>query len=311
MRRLYTYLCLICSLLLPVNAGAEVEITPIVSDPEIYTLSMEEYKTLEIIAMDGSRIENFRYQNTLNANRDDFLGLYVKDVNGFYYVARPLGGRPIKTISWLSDKGPRMSIALNGRSFGEYCRDWRDEQKALEQSMKAARQSINEGIESIQRQLEAVEAKSMEVPISKANANSLYSKWAEKDGVSATYISRSMFKMIKKTPQIQLDRPVDLTPVIKNLDGLYILEFNRTQRNTAKGGLRKDIQDVTKGHEKLMERREGEMVTRMFIATDGKTVSSFVMTWMDIGYNFGRLVCIEGAIPQGEFEKVIAQEINQ
>ena len=177
--------------------------------------------------------------------------------------------------------------------------------------MKAAKQSIDQGIESIQRQLDAIEEKSVEVPLNNAKANSFYSKWAEKDGVSATYISRSMFKMIRKIPQIQLDRPVDLTPVIKNLDGLYMLEFNRLQRNTPNGGLRKDIQTILKGHEKLMERREGEMVTRLFIATHGKTVSSFVMTRMDINSNYGQFVCIEGAIPQEEFEKVIAQGMNQ
>ena len=310
MRHLYITFYLLLSFLLPVNAGAAVEISPEVSDPEIPVLSMQEYRTLEIIAMDGSRIENFRYQKTLNASRDDFLGLYLKDVKDFYYVARPLGGKPIRSIYWQTSKGVK-GLLLNGRSFGEYWRDWRDEQAALEKAMKAAKQSINQGIESIQRQLDEIEAKSMDLPLSKANANSLYSKWAEKDGVTATYISRSMFKMIRKIPQIQLYRPVDLTPVIKNLDGLYMLEYNTAQRNTANGGLRKDIQAVLKGHEKLMERREGEMVTRLFIATDGKTVSSFVMTRMDIGSNYGQFVCIEGAIPQEEFEKVIAQGMNQ
>ena len=310
MRHLYITFYLLLSFLLPVNAGAAVEISPEVSDPEIPVLSMQEYRTLEIIAMDGSRIENFRYQNTLNASRDEFLGLYVKGGNGGYYVARPLGGKPIRSIHWQTNNGVK-GLLLNGRSFAEYWRDWRDEQAALEKAMKAAKQSINQGIESIQRQLDAIEEKSVEVPLNKANANSFYSKWAEKEGVSATYISRSMFKMIRKIPQIQLDRPVDLTPVIKNLDGLYMLEFNRLQRNTSNGGLRKDIQTILKGHEKLMERREGEQVTRLFIATDGKTVSSFVMTRMDIGSNYGQFVCIEGAIPQSEFEKVIAEGINQ
>ena len=310
MRHLNIIFCLLLSFLLPVNAREEAEISPAVPDPDIPTLSMREYGTLEIIAMDGSRIENFRYQKTLNASRDDFLGLYLKDVKDFYYVARPLGGKPIKSIYWQTSKGVK-GLLLNGRSIGEYWRDWRDEQAGLEKAMKAAKQSINQGIESIQRQIDAIEAESMEVPLSKANANSLYSKWAEKDGVTATYISRSMFKMIRKIPQIQLYRPVDLTPVIKNLDGLYMLEFNTAQRNTTNGGLRKDIQAVLKGHEKLMERREGEMVTRLFIATDGKTVSSFVMTRMDIGSNYGQFVCIEGAIPQEGFEKVIAQGMNQ
>ena len=310
MRHLYISFCLLLSFLLPVNARAVVDVSPEVSAPEKPVLSMQEYRTLEIIAMDGSRIENFRYQKTLNASRDDFLGLYLKDVKDFYYVARPLGGKPIKSIYWQTSKGVK-GLLLNGRSIGEYWRDWRDEQAALEKAMKAAKQSINQGIESIQRQLDAIEAESMDVPLSKANANSLYSKWAEKDGVTATYISRSMFKMIRKIPQIQLYKPVDLTPVIKNLDGLYMLEFNAAQRNTANGGLRKDIQAVLKGHEKLMERREGEQVTRLFIATDGKTVSSFVMTRMDIGSNYGQFVCIEGAIPQSEFEKVIAEGMNQ
>lgn len=307
MGHLYITFYLLLSFLLPVNAGAAVEISPEVSDPEIPVLSMQEYRTLEIIAMDGSRIENFRYQNTLNASRDEFLGLYVKGGNGGYYVARPLGGKPIRSINWQTNNGVK-GLLLNGRSLAEY---WRNEQAALEQAMKSAKQSINQGIESIQRQLDAIEEKSVEVPLNKANANSFYSKWAEKEGVSATYISRSMFKMIRKIPQIQLDRPVDLTPVIKNLDGLYMLEFNRLKRNTADGGLRKDIQTVLKGHEKLMERREGEQVTRLFIATDGKTVSSFVMTRMDIGSNYGQFVCIEGAIPQNEFEKVIAEGMNQ
>lgn len=310
MRHLYISFCLLFSFLLSVNTRAEAEITPAVPDSDIPTLSMREYGTLEIIAMDGSRIENFRYQKTLNASRDEFLGLYVKGGNGGYYVARPLGGKPIRSIYWQTSKGVK-GLLLNGRSFGEYWRDWRDEQAALEKAMKAAKQSINQGIESFQRQLDAIEAESMDVPLSKANANSLYSKWAEKDGVTATYISRSMFKMIRKIPQIQLYKPVDLTPVIKNLDGLYMLEFNTAQRNTTNGGLRKDIQAVLKGHEKLMERREGEQVTRLFIATDGKTVSSFVMTRMDINSNYGQFVCIEGAIPQEEFEKVIAQGMNQ
>lgn len=87
MRHLYISFCLLFSFLLSVNTRAEAEITPAVPDSDIRTLSMREYGTLEIIAMDGSRIENFRYQNTLNAKRDDFLGLYVKDVKGGYYVA--------------------------------------------------------------------------------------------------------------------------------------------------------------------------------------------------------------------------------
>ncbi len=287
MRSLYITLCLFVSLSLPLNTGAEDDNPLTGPDLESYTLSMKEFKTLEIIDMDGMRIKNFRFQSTLNARRDEFLGLYVRESKRvYYYVARPLGGKPIKSIYWRTSKGIK-GLLLNGRSFADY---WRDEQKTLE---------------ARKRTFEAV-------PLHKADVGSFYSKWAGMEGVSATYISKSMFKMIGKVPQIKLDRPVDLTPVIQSLDGLYMLEFDNTRRETRLGCLIKDIQDIVDdGYESLMQKREGDLATLLFIRTDGKKVSSFILIRKDNDFNHCQLVCMEGAIPQDELGKVIAEGINQ
>ena len=153
---------------------------------------------------------------------------------------------------------------------------------------------------------------------------SLFTKWSVKNGVSATYISKEMFRMMEKTPQIELNRPVDLTPFIKTLDGLYMLEFakdweahiagsnathtQRYERSTQSGGLRKDIQDYLAGrrYQLLMEKRNGELVTRLYIAGDDKIVTGFVLVRMDVDYDYGQFVCIEGKIPRDRFEAIIA-----
>lgn len=286
MKSLYIVFCLFIWLSLPLSAGTEVDSPVAGPDFESYTLTMKEFKTLEIIDMDGMRIKNFRFQSTLNARRDEFLGLYVRESKSrYYYVARPLGGKPIKSIYWLTSKGVK-GLLLNGRTFADY---WRDEQKALE-----ARKRTFET-----------------VPLHKADVSSFYNKWAGMEGVSATYISKSMFKMIGKVPQIQLDQPVDLTPVIQSLDGLYLLEFDNTQRETRLGYLIKDIQDIVEGYESLMQKREGDLATLLFIRADGKKVSSFILIRIDNDFNHCQLVCMEGAIPQDELGRVIAEGINQ
>ena len=287
MKSLYIVFCLFIWLSLPLSAGTEVDSPVAGPDFESYTLTMKEFKTLEIIDMDGMRIKNFRFQSTLNERRDEFLGLYVRESKRvYYYVARPLGGKPIKSIYWRTSKGDLKGLLLNGRTFADY---WRDEQKALE---------------ARKRTFEAV-------PLHKADFSSFYSKWAGMEGVSATYISKSMFKMIEKVPQIQLDRPVDLTPIIQSLDGLYMLEFDNTQRDTRLGCLIKNIQDIVDGHESLMEKREGDLATILLIKTEGKMVSSFILMRKDNDFNHCQLVCLEGAIPQDEFKKVITEGLNQ
>lgn len=320
MKRVSTLFSLLFSFVLPLLASTETAI-PV---DRLYTLTPAEFKTLEIVDMDGNQVKDFRTQRTLDVRIDEFLGLYVRFNNrDFYYVARPIGGKPIKFISWQdnSENGKRI-MQLNGRTVSEYLRD---EQNL--KNLKAVQESNKPFIEAwrrTNRENKTADGSSSTSPLAKADAMSLFTKWSVKNGVSATYISKEMFRMMEKTPQIELNRPVDLTPFIKTLDGLYMLEFakdweahiagsnathtQRYERSTQSGGLRKDIQDYLAGrrYQLLMEKRNGELVTRLYIAGDDKIVTGFVLVRMDVDYDYGQFVCIEGKIPRDKFEAIIA-----
>ncbi len=284
-------------------------------DVKPHELTPDEFKTLEIIDMDGNQVKDFRTQIILDSSKDEFLGLYVMDSDRvMYVVARPIGGKPIKFISWQDNSvNGKRSMQLNGRTISEY---FRDEQNHLKAAIEARQQTNREN--------KTADGSSSTSPLAKADAMSLFTKWSVKNGVSATYISKEMFRMMEKTPQIELNRPVDLTPFIKTLDGLYMLEFakdweahiagsnathtQRYERSTQSGGLRKDIQDYLAGrrYQLLMEKRNGELVTRLYIAGDDKIVTGFVLVRMDVDYDYGQFVCIEGKIPRDRFEAIIA-----
>ena len=53
------------------------------------------------------------------------------------------------------------------------------------------------------------------------DGRSIYNKFSDEPGVSAVYISPSMFKLIGKIPAIELGdggEKVDITPIIKSLN---------------------------------------------------------------------------------------------
>lgn len=293
----------------PVASTAKAESPEADATPKEYSLTLEEFKTLKILDMDGKLIRDFCYKRTMSASKDEFLGLYVRDdAKKYYYVVRPLGGKPIKTISWRPANGARHFMVLEGRTVAEFFRDAQKNKQDMDQQWK----NMEQELQDMEQQYASIQ---MRASLSKADVKTLYAKWSEKEGVSATYISKAMFKMIHKIPQIELDKPVDLTPVIQRLDGLYMLEFSNINennpRNTVTGGLRKDIQAVLSGngYEWLMEKRVGEQFTRLYVSSDGKTVTGFVLVRMDSGFNYGQFVCIEGKIPQAEFEALIAKAL--
>ena len=56
------------------------------------------------------------------------------------------------------------------------------------------------------------------------NGKSIYMKYSDAENVSAVYVSPAMFRLIGKIPEIQANNgEVDLTPVIRGLSGLYII----------------------------------------------------------------------------------------
>ena len=75
-----------------------------------------------------------------------------------------------------------------------------------------------------------------------ANAQHEYfHKYADMEGVTSVYVSKTMFRFMKGLP-IEVD-DVDMSTIISKLDGLYILT---TDRPEIKEALRKETEFITK-----------------------------------------------------------------
>ncbi len=152
--------------------------------------------------------------------------------------------------------------------------------------------------------------------------NYVFSRWSDMTDVNSTYISPELFRMTNKLPKLNIrNRQIDFSPIVTELKGVYLLDFARYRkgdvnvrycRNTTREGLRKDIRDfLDKGHYvTLMDMRQNGQYTRLYVATDGETVSGFVLVELDDSFDYGRFICLEGRIPQIKFDKLIRQSLQ-
>lgn len=149
--------------------------------------------------------------------------------------------------------------------------------------------------------------------------NYVFSRWCDMTDVNSAYIAPELFKMTQKLPEIEVrGRKLNLTRIIESFSGLYMLDFAQYRkgdpkvtycRNTTSGGLRKDIRDFldSKGYTTLMDMRENGQYTRLYMATDGQTVTGFVLVNLDDSFDYGRFICLEGRMPYNKFQAVIKQ----
>ena len=88
-----------------------------------------------------------------------------------------------------------------------------------------------------------------------------FEKYADMEGVTSVYISKTMFKLMQGLPMEIGTDDVDMGKIIGKLDGLYILTTEEPQIMEA---LRKEIAFINKkeGYEELMRVKEdGQKVT--------------------------------------------------
>ena len=72
------------------------------------------------------------------------------------------------------------------------------------------------------------------------HGKSIYQKYSDAENVSAVYVSPAMFRLIGQIPDLEVgDDNVNLTPVIRSLSGLYILN---SENETVNGSLRADAE---------------------------------------------------------------------
>lgn len=134
---------------------------------------------------------------------------------------------------------------------------------------------------------------------------SIYNKYSEEKDVSAVYISPAMFRLIGKLPDMNLggEEDVNLTSLIKSLDGFYLIDSDNQDVNA---GLEADFKRFVNGgkYELLMEvKEEGETVT-LYIISNDKTVTSFVMLAKE--GDECTFICMDGQMSKEDLEKLIA-----
>ena len=142
------------------------------------------------------------------------------------------------------------------------------------------------------------------LPMKAQKAISLYNKYSDEKGMSAVYISPAMFRLIGKVPSIRMEGDVDISPIIKNLSGMYILNCENPELAQR---LKDDVDRYTNSgkYELLMEAKEDGEVTRMYTIGNDKIIKSFVLLSVEPGET--SFISFEGEIPREKLEDAIAK----
>ena len=138
------------------------------------------------------------------------------------------------------------------------------------------------------------------------DSKSIYNKYSDENGVSAVYISPSMFKLIGKLPEIEIGdygEKVDITPIVNTLKGFYLL-------NTSDQGLIKRLNNDVKNllgrgsYELMMEAKQDGETVRFYTDGDDNIVRSFVMMSMDA--DSATFISMDGLINREALERALA-----
>lgn len=139
------------------------------------------------------------------------------------------------------------------------------------------------------------------------NGKAIYQKYSDAEGVSAVYISPAMFRMIGRIPDLETgDGKVNLTPVIRSLTGMYIINSGNQDIN---GTLRSEVERfISSGrYELLMEAKDSGETVRMYTVGTEKLISGFVM--LAAQAEEVSFICLDGEMPREQFETLVANQM--
>ena len=139
------------------------------------------------------------------------------------------------------------------------------------------------------------------------NGKSIYQKYSDAEQVSAVYISPAMFRLIGKIPDIDTGSDkVNLSPVIRSLTGMYILNSENAAIN---GQLRAEAERFIQSgkYELLMEAKDSGQTMRMYTVGNDKVVNGFVMLAAEA--DEVTFICLDGQMPRDQFEGLLASQM--
>jgi len=139
------------------------------------------------------------------------------------------------------------------------------------------------------------------------SGKSIYQKYSDADQLSAVYISPAMFRLIGRIPDLETgDNKVNLTPVIRSLTGMYILNSENASINEQ---LRSDAERFIKNgrYELLMEVKDHGETVRMYTVGSEKVIEGFVMLAAEPDQV--TFICLDGEMPRDQFEGMVAEQM--
>ena len=139
------------------------------------------------------------------------------------------------------------------------------------------------------------------------SGKSIYQKYSDADQLSAVYISPAMFRLIGRIPDLETgDNKVNLTPVIRSLTGMYILNSENAAINEQ---LRSDAERFIKNgrYELLMEVKDHGETVRMYTVGSEKIIEGFVMLAAEPDQV--TFICLDGEMPRDQFEGLVAEQM--
>lgn len=140
------------------------------------------------------------------------------------------------------------------------------------------------------------------------DGKSIYQKYSDEKDVSAVYISPAMFRLMGKIPDLKVeDSDINLSPIIKSLSGLYIIDStNPIVNDTLKG----EVDSLVKAgrYEMLMEAKESGETVRMYTLGTEAIVNSFVM--LSLADDEVSFICFDGKMNRDDLEKLLAEKMT-
>ena len=139
----------------------------------------------------------------------------------------------------------------------------------------------------------------------------IYNRYSGGKGVSAVYISPSMFKIIGKLPDLEMEtadgNSMNLAPLISSFQGFYMLDISNS---TTASAINKDVASmISKGrYELMMEVKDEGNTLQIYTSGNEKIIESFIFIASD-GESV-QYICIDGEMNRSEIEKLIAGSVQ-
>lgn len=143
------------------------------------------------------------------------------------------------------------------------------------------------------------------------SGKTIYNKYSDSMGVSAVYISPTMFRIIGQLPDLDVEtsdgEKINVAPLVRSFDGFYLLSVSDKSKAAE---LKQEAQSMIKSgrFEMLMEAKDSGSTVRIYTVGDDKTISSLVLLAQE--GDSVQFICLEGSINRKDFENLIAQSIK-